>query len=187
MGNWNFANILTNQASKTLLLLGVLPHFSKFHWFYIVKTYKWGSISNSRTVPHQFRPWRALGHLGGIRDGHKTWGTVRELDIEPCFWIFTYLTWQKPRKWGKTGKSMMLKKCFLSPRNLKNGVPSWYYYINFPKNAPNPKSGILAIYACGHTVQCALGCSIYVFENVQRVLKSIIRLSFEEVFLFPTC
>ena len=105
MGNWNFANILTNQASKTLLLLGVLPHFSKFHWFYIVKTYKWGSISNSRTVPHQFRPWRALGHLGGIRDGHKTWGTVRELDIEPCFWIFTYLTWQKPRKWVKTPKS----------------------------------------------------------------------------------
>ena len=36
-------------------------------------------------VPHQFRPWEALGDLGGIRDSHKMWGTVQELDIEPHF------------------------------------------------------------------------------------------------------
>ncbi len=156
MGNWIFANILTNQASKTLLLLGVLPHFSKFHWFYIVKTYKWGSIANSWTVPHQFWPLWDLVDLGGIRDGHKTWGTVQELDIEDHFWIFTMLTWQKPRKWGKTVKSRMTKKTFLSCRNPQNVVPSWQYYINIPKNALSPKSRILAIYACGHTVHCYL-------------------------------
>ena len=124
MGNWNFANILTNQASKTLLLLGVLPHFSKFHWFYIVKTYKWGSIANSWTVPHQFWPLWDLVDLGGIRDGHKTWGTVQELDIEDHFWIFTMLTWQKLGKWGKTAKKVeWLKKPFLAEETPKTGFP----------------------------------------------------------------
>ena len=31
MGNWNFANILTNQVCRTLLLLAILPHISQFH------------------------------------------------------------------------------------------------------------------------------------------------------------
>ena len=137
MGNWNFANILTNQTSKTLLIWGVLPHFSKFHWFYIVKTYKWGSISNSRTVPHQFRPWRDLGHLGGIKDGHKTWGTVRELDIKPHFWIFTMLTWQKPANWGKTAKSRMIKKAFLSRRNPQKGLMIILH--KYSKKCPKPQ------------------------------------------------
>ena len=101
------------------------PIFPENHQVSIVKIQKWGSIANSRTVPHQFHPWGTLRDLGGIRDGHKTWGTVRELDIEPHFWIFTMLTWQKPGKWGKTAKSRIIKKPFLSPRNPQNGVPSW--------------------------------------------------------------
>ena len=85
MENWTFAKILTNQASRTLLLLAVLLIFYNSCQISILKTKKRGSIANSWTVPHQFRPWEALGNLGGIRDGHKTWGTVQELDIEDHF------------------------------------------------------------------------------------------------------
>ena len=85
MENWIFSKNLTHQASRTLLLLAVLLIFYNSCQISILKTKKRGSIANSWTVPHQFRPWEALGDLGGIRDGHKMWGTVRELDIEPHF------------------------------------------------------------------------------------------------------
>ena len=73
------------QASRTFLFLAVLLIFYNSCQISILKTKKLGSIANSWTVPHQFRPWEALDDLRGIRDGHKMWGTVRELDIEPHF------------------------------------------------------------------------------------------------------
>ena len=78
-------------------------------------------------MPHQFRPLGHLGDLRGIRDGHKTWGTVQELDIEPHFWVFTMLTWQTSQKWGKTGKSRVLEKQLL-------GIESSKMSFSHPKN-----------------------------------------------------
>ena len=85
MKSWIFSKKLTHQASRTLLLFAVLLIFYNSCQISILKTKKRGSIANSWTVPHQFRPWEALGDLGGIRDGHKMCGTVQELDIEPHF------------------------------------------------------------------------------------------------------
>ena len=66
----------------------------------------------------------------------------------------------------------MLKKAFLSHRNLIYGFPSWYYYIDFLKNALNPKSRILATYACGHTVHCMYTLTLSAFPDKLRQDRS---------------
>ena len=75
-----------------------------------------------------------FGHLSGLFQRLQDY-------IRDFFW----------RQSGKVTKNVSF--CFMKMLLLKKIL---LYYINFPKNAPNPKSGILAIYACGHTVLCSV-------------------------------
>ena len=138
------------------LLLPALPHFSWFCQFSIAKIQKWGSVSNRGRVPQSFKLLGQCLHLVWLGISPKTQGTLPLFDKEPHFWIFAMLNWQDHEKWAKTGKSRLLENHLLSTRNFKNGILSSKYYINFPKKALTPKSGIFTIYTCCYTVHCSL-------------------------------
>ena len=59
--SWNFSNIKTINAFRTLWLLPVLAPFFKVS---IVKDQRFHSVANSQLVPNDFQLLKALSHLG---------------------------------------------------------------------------------------------------------------------------
>ena len=59
--SWNFSNIKTINAFRTLWLLPVLAPFFKVS---IVKNQRFYSVANSQLVPNDFQLLKALSHLG---------------------------------------------------------------------------------------------------------------------------
>ena len=59
--SWNFSNIKTINAFRTLWLLPVLAPFFKVS---IVKNQRFHSVANSQLVPNDFQLLKALSHLG---------------------------------------------------------------------------------------------------------------------------
>ena len=104
--SWNFSNIKTINAFRTLWLLPVLAPFFKVS---IVKNQRFYSVANSQLVPNDFQLLKALSHLGLMWKYFKTWGTNCELNPEPFFWNFSNENWEICEKQSKTGKSRGLK------------------------------------------------------------------------------
>ena len=103
--SWNFSNIKTINAFRTLWLLPVLAPFFKVS---IVKSQRFDSVANSQLVPSDFQLLKALSNLGIMCKMFKTWGTNCELDPEPFYWNFLNENWEICEKQSKTGKSRAL-------------------------------------------------------------------------------
>ena len=88
----------------------VLPYFSRFCQFSIVKIQKWGSVSNRGRVPWVLGLIPNYTKCNHCPQSIKDWGTLPLFDTEPHFWIFAMLNWQNCEKWGKTGKSKRVIK-----------------------------------------------------------------------------